>query len=236
MEAQSSGDPVEGHILSATDHVLGELRLRVLALGMLAIEHLQAGSEALVSASASAADRLLEQEGGSHAQAAEVTRLAFEVLALRQMVAVDLRFVVAVQRIVVDIERIGHEGHKLALIARRLAGREEARPVRMVRQHLSRMASLVGAMVREALRALDEANLERALAVVHRDCEVDQTFSDTLRLLLTHAMAGEGSPAFLIDIVLAARGLERAGDHARSVAEQVHYYLLGELPARSLAR
>jgi phosphate transport system protein len=234
MDSPASGDPVEGHTLRSTDYLLGELRLHVLSLGSLAIEHLHAGSEALVSASESAAARLLDEEDSSRAQAAHVTRLAFEVLALRQMVAIDLRFVVAVQRIVVDIERIGHEGRKLALIARRLAGREEARPVRLVRKHLSRMAALVGGMVRDALRALDEADLERSLAVVHRDQEVDQTFSETLRLLLTHAMAGEGSPAFLIDTVLAARGLERAGDHARSVAEQVHYFLLGELPARPI--
>ncbi len=83
-------------------------------------------------------------------------------------------------------------------------------------------------MLREAVRAFDEADPELARAVASRDSELDAEFAAALRQLLTLAMEDQRILGATIDTVFALKGLERIGDHAKNIAEQVVFVSSGE--------
>ena len=94
------------------------------------------------------------------------------------------------------------------------------------------MASLSTAMLRNAVRALDEASPELAREVLARDKEVDAEFATALRQLMSFVMQDHQFLRATIDTVFALKGLERIGDHAKNIAEQVLYMVEGERPRK----
>ena len=90
------------------------------------------------------------------------------------------------------------------------------------------MADLTTGMLRDAVRALDEADLELARGVAGKDSELDNEFAAALRQLLTLAMQDQRFLGATIDTVFALKGLERIGDHAKNIAEQVVFIGSGE--------
>ncbi len=227
LGASASGDPVEGHTLRATDYSLGDLRLHTIVLGSLVIDQVGDAIGALLNADRDLAAEVLRREVRINELSAWIDHQVFECIALRQLVAVDLRLARSITRIVVDLERAGDEAKKLARIAERVDAVEHAGPVNTVAARLRHMADLVVSMLRAALRGLDEANLHVAAGVAQQDADVDSEFAAALRLLLTRAIEGRSSGSAVIDTVFAAKALERIGDHAKNIAEQVRYYLEG---------
>ena len=134
----------------------------------------------------------------------------------------------AVSRITVELERVGDEAKKIARFAGRLAQGEPQGPVRAVARYLRHMAELTTSMLREAVRALDESDPESARGVAGRDSELDAEFAAALRQLLTLAMQDQKFFSATIDTVFALKGLERIGDHAKNIAEQVMFVASGE--------
>ena len=135
----------------------------------------------------------------------------------------------AASRITVELERVGDEAKKIARFANRLATGEPQGPVRAVARYLRHMADLTTGMLREAVRALDESDPELARGVAGRDSELDAEFAAALRQLLTLAMQDQRFFSATIDTVFALKGLERIGDHAKNIAEQVLFVASGEM-------
>jgi phosphate transport system protein len=229
----ASGDPVEGHTLKAVDHSLGDLRLHTVELGSLVINQVRGAIGALLESDRNRAREVLQREVRVNGLSAWIDHQVFECIALRQLVAGDLRLARAITRIVVDLERVGDEAKRLARSAERAGGGVYAEPVNAVAAHLRHMAELVSAMLHDALRGLDEADLGIASGVARQDENVDREFDAALRLLLTRAIENRSFGSAVIDTVFAAKALERIGDHAKNIAEQVHYYLAGDAPAAS---
>jgi phosphate transport system protein len=94
------------------------------------------------------------------------------------------------------------------------------------------MAGLSSSMLRSAVRALDEASPELAREVLTRDKELDAEFATALRQLMSYVMQDHQFLRATIDTVFALKGLERIGDHAKNIAEQVLYMVEGVRPAR----
>ncbi|MGH8253438.1 MAG: phosphate signaling complex protein PhoU [Steroidobacteraceae bacterium] len=235
MDSTRSGDPVEGHTLRSVDQALADLRLRTLVLGSLVMDQVDAAASALLTGERDAAEKVLAREPRVNELTRQIDHRAFEAIALRQLVAVDLRLARAISRIVVDLERAGDECKKLARIALRQHPSYSAGPLTGVAAQLRRMADLAGAMLRNALLGLDEAALEPAAAVAAQDRELDREFSAALHLLLARASADAAELSATIDAVFAAKSLERIGDHAKNMAEQVESYLVGDPPESPLA-
>jgi phosphate transport system protein len=97
------------------------------------------------------------------------------------------------------------------------------------------MAALSTTLLRRAVRALDEANPELAREVLTQDRELDAEFATALRQLMSFVMQGQRFLSATIDTVFALKGLERIGDHAKNIAEQVLYMLEGERPRKKSA-
>jgi phosphate transport system protein len=228
MDSLAHPDPIEGHTARAFDGALAELRLHAVAMGGLVIDQVASATRALLDGDASLAEMVLSREARVNDLERTVDREAFRLIALHQPVAGDLRMATAVSRITVELERAGDESKKIARFAARIASGEPRGPVRAVARYLQHMADLTTTMLRDAVRALDESDSDLANDVRHRDAEIDEEFAAALRQILTLAMQDHRFLGTTIDTVFALKGLERIGDHAKNIAEQVQFVASGE--------
>lgn len=225
MHTVIDSDPAEGHTSRALDHALSELRLSTVSMGGLVIDQVSTAVRALLSADAAAALQVLQRESQVNSLEQRIDRDAFQLIALHQLVAGDLRLVRAIARVIHELERVGDEAKKIAGFAQRIADGTPRGPVGTVAPYLRHMAELSVSMLREAVRALDESELEPARRVTARDAELDEEFASALRKIFTLVMEGEPYLRATIDTVFALKGLERIGDHAKNIAEQVVFIL-----------
>jgi phosphate transport system protein len=233
MDIARGVDPAEGHTAKAFDFSLGELRLQAVALGGLVIDQVSTAIRALLTGDSYQAQRVLERETRVDQLYRQVDRDSFALIAMHQPVAGDLRLVRAISRVAIELERAGDEAKKIARFAIRVSGGEPVGPVTAVAPFLLHMAKLSADMLRDAVRALDETDVALAENVVTRDAELDAEFQSALRRVFTLAMEGETYLRATIDTVLALKGLERIGDHAKNIARQVCFATRGEVPRDS---
>jgi len=221
-------DPVEGHTAKAFDAALIDLRMRIVGMGGLVIDQVSTAVRALLDVDAALAEVVVSRETQVNDLERSVDLEAFRLIALHQPVAGDLRMIKAASRIIVELERAGDESKKIAKFAARLATGEPQGPVRAVARYLRHMAELTAGMLRDAVRSLDEADSAMAKEVCARDSQLDAEFAAALRQLLTLAMQDQRYLGATIDTVFALKGLERIGDHAKNIAEQVLFVASGE--------
>ena len=147
------------------------------------------------------------------------------IIAKRQPAASDLRLVLGISKIVTDLERAGDEAKKIAKGVRRIyeAGHMPSQYGVGIR-HLAEAAL---AMVRQALDAFARMDGERALAVIRADNDVDVEFKSIIRQLITHMMEDPRTITTSIEIISIARAIERIGDHAKNISEQVIFVVEG---------
>jgi phosphate transport system protein len=147
-----------------------------------------------------------------------------QMIARRQPIAVDLREIIAVIHSINDLERIGDEAKKIALIAREVRLNERITPgfpeIRVV-------AALVIDMLRRALDALARLEAEDAPEIARLDREVDAHFQSIVRQLLTYMIEDPRTISPALDLVFVAKSLERIGDHAKNISECVVYMIKG---------
>lgn len=224
----TTGDPAEGHTAKAFDQALAELRLKTVSMGGLAIDQVATAMRALLEGDTDLSTTVLAREDQLNEYERDIDREAFRLIALHQPVAGDLRLAKAISRITVELERAGDEAKKIAKFGARLASGEPSGPVRAVARYLRHMGDLSTGMLRDAIRALDEFDASLARGVSSRDSELDAEFAAALRQLLTLAMQDQHYLGATIETVFALKGLERIGDHAKNIAEQVVFTLSGE--------
>ena len=159
---------------------------------------------------------MLAREPRVNELARDIDHRAFETIALRQLVAGDLRLARAISRIDVCL----HAG-------------PSPEPLAAVATLLRHMANVAAAVLRNALRGLVEAAIELAECLIAQDRELDGEFSSSLRLLVTRAVAGTPQVGAIVDTVFAAKCPERIGDHAKNMAEQVEFFHVGDPPAHA---
>ena len=196
---------------------LGVLKERLLAMGGLAEERVRAAVRALVERDASALDTVLAGDGPVNQLHIEIDNRAFTLLALQQPMAIDLRMIVAAVKINTDLERVGDLAVNIAEAARRYL---RHLPVKAL-VDLPRMAEIAEAMLRDALDAFVRRDVALAQAVLDRDDQLDSLKSQILRELLTHMMENPATIQPSLDLILISRHLERIGDHATNIAEDI---------------
>jgi phosphate transport system protein len=231
--SQSGGDPVEGHTLKSVDQALTELRARAVEMGGLVIDQVGTAVQALLERDMGLADLVLSRESMIDDYELRLDRDSLNFVALHQPVANDLRAARAIARAAVELERVGDESKKIARFAVRVGATSTSDPVTAVARYLRHMAGLSSDMLRSAVRALDEASPELAREVLVRDRELDAEFATALRQLMSFVMQDHQFMRATIDTVFALKGLERIGDHAKNIAEQVLYMVEGVRPTKT---
>jgi phosphate transport system protein len=146
-----------------------------------------------------------------------------QLLALYQLMATDLRFVLACSRINSDLERIGDQAVNIAQSAQRIVRHPRVKPY----VDLPRMSELAEEMVRDALNALVRKDTGLAQDVLKRDDQVDQLRDQIFRELLSYMMGDSAVVFTAFELILVAKNLERIGDHATNIAEDVIYMVAG---------
>jgi phosphate transport system protein len=146
------------------------------------------------------------------------------ILATRAPAAGDLRMVVATIKAITDLERIGDESEKVALIAARLAGFESPADRYRELRHLGRD---VQNLVRQALDAFARLDATQALRVARSDRSVDEEYDAIQRQSITFMMEDPRTIRRTLDVMAAARAMERIGDHAKNLCEYVIYMVHG---------
>jgi phosphate transport system protein len=149
-----------------------------------------------------------------------------QILVRRQPAASDLRMVIAVSRVIGDLERMGDEASKIAKLA---MSRDESSNSSVVCQHSIRYMGIeVVKMLKEALDAFARYDVNGAVEVVRNDKLVDQQYASAVRELVTYMMEDPRAISGAIEILWALRSIERIGDHARNISEQVIYLVNGK--------
>ena len=148
------------------------------------------------------------------------------IVARRQPTAIDLRMVMAVGKSVTDLERIGDEAKKIAKTQRKLASRgvpESLGNLVAIRQ----LGERAGQMLHDVLDAFVRLDTEAAARVARDDEEIDQHFKSIVRQLVTYMMEDPRTISTAIDVIFIAKSIERIGDHAKNIAEDVIYIAKG---------
>jgi phosphate transport system protein len=184
-------------------------------------------TKALLRADAELAEQVISHDAHIDSERDRIEELSFELLALQQPVAGDLRMLVAALRMVSDLERMGDLSVHIAKIAR-LRVPDVAIPNEML-PTIERMAEVAGEMVGKVETVIAERDVQAAIELERCDEEMDQLRRSSFRQMLGDDWAHGVEPA--VDIALLGRYYERIADHAVSLARRVVFLVTGQRPA-----
>ena len=203
---------------------LEQLKARLLEMGGLAEEQVRLAVKGLVDRDRDLIARVLDGDGPLNALHIEVDNRCFMLLALYQPMAVDLRAIVAAVKINTDLERVGDLAINIAEAARQYVGHV---PVKKLID-IPRMAAIAQGMLRDALDAFVRRDTELAQHVLNEDDALDSLKTQIFRELLTYMLQDPTTIEPALDLILVSRHLERIGDHATNVAEDVIFMVLAK--------
>ncbi len=212
------------HTVRLFESELAHLRESVLLMGAKAEEVVERALRALASRDVALARRAIELDADVDRLEIEIDELALAILARRQPVASDLRFVATVLKMVTDLERVGDLGVNIAERAAELSGHAPLED----QLEILELGDAVKAMLHEALDAFVQADEARARAVLARDGVVDATFSRIFEQLVACMVARPDTVDRATLLQSLARYLERIADHATNVAEMVVFMVRGK--------
>jgi phosphate transport system regulatory protein PhoU len=202
---------------------LDELRARLLRMGGLAEQAVDRACQAYIERDLKRCQMVLEGETQINLVEREIDEMAFDLLAMQQPMAVDLRFILAVTKINSDLERVGDQAVN---IAERVMDMVELPKVDLP-VDIPRMAAAVSAMVRRSLESFIEGKAELAQAVLEMDNVVDRMKDDAFIVLVKTMNENPAVTRQALDALLIARNLERVADHATNIAEDVIFWVRG---------
>ncbi len=206
------------------DEELKSLKEKLLEMAARAEEQIVLAVRALKDREEKLACQVLEREEAVNLLDIEIDGMCMRLLALRQPLATDLRFITSAMKISSDLERIGDLAVNIAERTQDLLKQPELKPL----IDIPRMAELAQAMVRDALNAFIQGDDVLARDVCLRDDQVDQLNDQVFRELLTYMMQDPGTISRAVDLILVGRHLERIADHATNVGEDVIYMVKGK--------
>jgi phosphate transport system protein len=196
---------------------LEALQGRLLEMGGLAEERVRAALEGLVSREPAIINKVLSGDEPINQLHIEVDNRCFRLLALHQPMATDLRGIVAAVKINTDLERVGDLAVNIAEASKRYVGHA---PVKQLID-IPQMGEIAQAMLRDALDAFVRRDTELATRVLNEDDRLDSLKTQVFRDLLTHMLQNQSTVEPSLDLILVSRHLERIGDHATNIAEDV---------------
>ena len=196
---------------------LETLKHRLLAMGGLAEDRVRTAVRALTERDSASMADVIARDGDINRLHVEIDDRCFKLLALHQPMAGDLRTIVAAAKINSDLERVGDLAVNIAEAALRYVTHLPVKPL----VDIPRLASMAQDMLHDALDSFLALALRRAQAVLDRAAALDELKSQIFRELLTSMLGDPRTIEPGIDLILISRHLERVGDHATNIAEDV---------------
>ena len=220
----------EQHIASAFDRDLEGIQARIMKMGGLVEAAIVDAARALETRDEELAQQVRSNDKAIDEMEEQINVEAARLIAIRSPTASDLRLVLSVMKISANIERIGDYAKNMA---KRTVVLAQGPSVQDSTSALRRMAREVERMLKDALDAYIQRDVELAADIIARDRDVDQMYNALFRQLLTFMMEDPRNITPCMHLHFIAKNTERMGDHVTSVAEQVIYLVTGEKPDES---
>ena len=212
------------HISSQFNENLEEVNAKFMAMGGLVEQQVANAIHALLDTNLDLAVKVQEADNNVNQHERDIDEALTLILARRHPAASDLRMVLAMSKANTDLERIGDEAAKIARIAQALSEDGESPRGYMETRHIGNQVRI---MIREALDAFARLDAEAALQVMRADADIDREYSSAMRALMTYMIEDPRHISRVINVMWVLRSLERIGDHARNISEQVIYMVKG---------
>lgn len=212
------------HISSQFNENLQDVNTKFMAMGGLVEQQVTNAIHALLDTDLELSVKVQEQDDQVNRLEQDIDEALTLILARRQPAASDLRMVIAMGKANTDLERIGDEAAKIARLAQNLCEEGESPRGYMETRHIG---SQVRIMIREALDAFARLDAEAAVHVMRADGDIDREYASAMRALMTYMIEDPRHISRVLNVMWVLRSLERIGDHARNIAEQVIYMVKG---------
>ncbi len=220
MPSQDDGQ----HIVKSYDDEINALQRQIIQMGGLVEKQVSDAIRSLKERDITLAAHVIEQDDEVDQLEEDIDKEVIRLLATRQPMAVDLRLVAMATKISNDLERIGDYAANMAKRSTSLAKHPPLKPLYTI----PHMGQITQAMVKQILDAYVERDADKAMAAWHRDDEVDQLYDSLFRELMTYMLEEPRNIPTCVDLLAAAKHVERIGDHACNIAEKIHYMVHGE--------
>jgi phosphate transport system protein len=224
---ENMNDVTQGHTVHAFNDELAGLRGLVLEMGELVVEQVSNSVKALCEEDVDLGHRVVEQDRQVDQYDMRVDEEIFRVLALRQPLAGDLRLVLALSKVSGELAQAGNKAKKIARFASRIVEDDARKPRRRLMRDIRRMQDRACCMLESSMDAIAKLDMTTAVDIVKRDEELDEDFDAALRYLVTFVLEDASCIAAVLDMVFILKALERVGDHANHIAEQVIFVAEG---------
>ena len=215
----------ENHIMKQFDEELEEIRTRLMEMGGKVEQQLQNAIRAISDADSKLAEDVIAEEQHVDEMEVDIDEACILIIARRQPAASDLRLVMMVTKAVNDLERIGDEAKKIAnhavILAEQGGSSEGYTEIRHMGQSVSRMLA-------NALDAFARFDVDAAMRTLEEDKQIDLDYKTALRELVTYMMEDPRSISRVINVLWVIRSLERIGDHAKNLCEQIVFVVKGK--------
>ncbi|MXN65978.1 phosphate signaling complex protein PhoU [Stappia sp. GBMRC 2046] len=215
------------HTVTSYDDELKGLASRVAEMGGLAETMVNDSVSALVRKDSEQAQKIVQTDKRLDQLQHELEETAVLIIARRQPVAQDLRDIVAAMRISSDLERVGDLAKN---IAKRVIAIDNSFNSKRFALGVEHMAELAQQQLKSVLDAYAERDAEAAETVREQDDEIDAIYTSIFRELLTYMMEDPRQISICAHLLFCAKNIERIGDHATNIAENVTYMVTGSQP------
>ena len=212
------------HITQQYDNELEDLRSKVLSMGGVVEDHLVKVITTLSTAQLEGVEYVAESDHIVNSLEIEIDQICTEILLRRTPAASDMRLVLAIFKTITDLERIGDETEKIARLVLKL---NDPRAITIYYTGILAISRNVRRMLSDALNAFARMDSKSANRIAQMDKEIDAGIDLLMRQLITFTLEDVSVISAVLDAVLAARALERIGDHARNICENVIYLVDG---------
>jgi phosphate transport system protein len=215
------------HLSTQFDAELSGVSTRVLEMGGMVESQVARAVYALTQFNGEVASEVLATEERVNAMEVEIDRDLSSIIARRQPTARDLRLLIAISKTIANLERVGDEAARIARTVQRLINAGVSTRLRLPVNDLAHESELAVTQLRKALDAFARLDVDKAVEVLKSDDLIDQEFEGLIRKLITFMMEDPRTISASIDLVFVGKAIERVGDHAKNLAEQVIYIVKG---------
>lgn len=213
------------HISQQFDRELEDIRNKVLIMGGLVEQQIELAIKSFSSGDMDLAEQVIKQDDQVNAMESAIDQECIQIIALRQPTAFDLRMLISVIKILTEIERVGDQAKRIAQMAIHLTSDSDHVDSYYELHHIGEMIKV---MLHQALDAFARMDTEGVAEINEQDDNVNREYKSIIRQLVTRMMEDPRNISRSLDVLWAARALERIGDHSCNIGEYVIYMMKGE--------